>query len=242
MDIYTAPKRKKKGFTFLFLWIVCLISTVLIITLNPSPDTLTRIIGMAAFGGAIIFLPIWGFLIGNKLVKILSVLPVSLVTLFLICYLFILRPHKITGWSMAPNFDSGEYVLSEKVSYYFNSPKRGDVIIFKRPDIAGDFVDRIIGLPGEKISIKDGHVYINNKILDEPYVSGNTKSNSSVFIDENNMLIPDGNVVVMGDNRGRSDDSRDYGFIQFKDITGRMFYVYWPKSKSGLIKNPLVYN
>jgi signal peptidase I len=242
MDIYTAPKRKRKGFIFLFLWIVFLLSFILIVTLNPNPDVPTGIIGTIAFGGAILFLPAWGFLIGNKLVKILSILPLSLVALLLICYLFILRPHKITGWSMTPNFDSGEYVLSEKVSYYYNSPKRGDVIIFKRPDIVGDFVDRIIGLPGESIAIRNGHVYINNKVLIEPYVSASTETNSGIFIGENNIIIPEGNFVVMGDSRNHSNDSRDYGFIEQKDILGRMFYVYWPELKSGFVNNPLVYN
>ena len=175
----------------------------------------------------------------GKIVKIIAIIVFSFVILFFVIYLLILRPHKTTGGSMTPNFTSGEYVLSEKVTYYFNAPKRGDVIVFKRPDYENqEFFARIVGLPGDYISIRKDHVYINNKILEEPYIGANLKTATGSFIGEANLFIPEDKYFVLGDNRSHSNDSRSYGFVAKKDIKGRFFYIYWPKAKTGFVSNP----
>lgn len=141
---------------------------------------------------------------------------------------------------MKPSFVGEEYILSEKVTYYFNSPKRGDIVVFKSPYEFenDDMFARIVGLPGEYISIKTGHVYINNKILDEPYVKSGVTTESGSFIGTENVLIPENSYVILGDNREHSGDSRHYGFIKRDSIKGLVFYIYWPLSKVGSIKNP----
>jgi len=158
--------------------------------------------------------------------------------IFLIVYLLILRPHKIKGQSMHPNFPDGEYLLTEKISYYKGNPQRGDVIVFKPPISEDEFIKRVIGLPGETVSVKQGKIYINDKLLDEDYIK--VQTNGGSFLSESEeYVVPDGQYFVVGDNRPHSSDSRAWGPITKKDITGKAWLVYWPFSKSGFIKNPV---
>lgn len=160
------------------------------------------------------------------------------VAIFLVVYLTILQPHKIKGASMEPNFPDGEYLLTDKVSYRFNEPKRGDVIVFKAPVGEGDeFIKRIIGLPGEKVTLKDNHIFINDKLLSEKYLDENLKTSGGYFLGEGaTILVPDGKYLVLGDNRPHSSDSRSWGVIEKKVITGRAWLIYWPVSNAGLVK------
>src|SRR3989338_5796123 len=93
------------------------------------------------------------------------------VSIFLFIYLLVLQPHKIKGTSMEPNFPNGEFLLTDKITYRFNDPQRGDVIVFEAPGTNGDeFIKRIIGLPSEKVSINENQIYINEKLLNESYI------------------------------------------------------------------------
>src|SRR5260221_5190570 len=98
-------------------------------------------------------------------------------SIFLVIYLFVSSPHQVNGQSMVPTFQSGEYVLSDTVSYKLGNPHRGDVIVFHAPEAANcpkgtgcDFIKRVIGLPGETVSVHDNHIYINGQQLVEPYI------------------------------------------------------------------------
>src|SRR3989344_7510790 len=103
--------------------------------------------------------------LGAFFLDILEVV-VFAVAIFLFLYLLVLQPHKIKGQSMEPNFADGEYLLTDKVTYRFSEPKRGDVVVFEAPGTNNEeFIKRIIGLPGEQISLKDGKVAINNQVL-----------------------------------------------------------------------------
>lgn len=161
------------------------------------------------------------------------------VAIFLFVYLLVLQPHKIKGDSMQPNFPDGEYLLTDKVTYRFGEPKRGDVIVFKAPTGNGDeFIKRIIGLPGETVSITNGNIYINEKLLDEPYLSDELYTSSASFLSEGKKVaVPEESYLVFGDNRPRSSDSRVFGFITKEDITGRAWLVYWPMQNAGIIQN-----
>src|SRR5688572_29372748 len=110
--------------------------------------------------------------LGTFFLDILEVI-VFAVGIFFFVYLLIMRPHKIQGQSMMPDFPDGEYLLTVKVTYYLNTPKRGDVVVLVPPksvSTTDEFIKRVIALPGERISIHDGHVYINGNLLKEPYL------------------------------------------------------------------------
>ncbi len=160
------------------------------------------------------------------------------IAIFLFIYLLILQPHKIKGDSMQPNFPDGEYLLTDKVTYRLRQPDRGDVVVFEAPGAGGEeFIKRIIGLPGEIVSLKKGKVYINNKELSESYLALSLKTNGSTFLKENmEVVVPEGHFFVLGDNRPASSDSRTWGFVAKEKITGRAWIIYWPPPKVGIVK------
>lgn len=163
------------------------------------------------------------------------------VAIFLFVYLLLLQPHKIKGASMEPNFPDGEFLLTDKVTYRLEEPKRGDVIVFKAPVAEGEeFIKRIIGLPGENVSVKDSKVYINDKELEEPYLSSTVPTYSNYFLPEGaTVAVPQNEYFVLGDNRPHSSDSRAWGFVSKNKITGRAWLIYWPPKNAGTIKKPL---
>lgn len=140
---------------------------------------------------------------------------------------------------MAPNFQDSEYLLTEKVSYYTHNPVRGDVVVLSPPPAVSEtdeFIKRVIGLPGEKVMVKGGRVYINNKLLVEPYLDSNLYSPNGPFLaDGQEYTIPVGEYFVMGDNRPNSSDSRYWGPITKSEITGRAWVTYWPPKLSGVV-------
>ena len=172
---------------------------------------------------------------------------VSTAAIAILIYLFITQPHQVDGNSMLPNFHDGEFLLTDKLSYRLNVPERGDVIVFSAPPTAHcpaglncDFIKRVIGLPGETISVKNGHVWINGEVTNEPYLNyapithGGTTSGS--FLPEGkDMIIPDDKYVVLGDNRLASSDSREWGTINRNDIVGKAWLRYWPPNVAGVL-------
>lgn len=159
------------------------------------------------------------------------------IAIFLFLYLLVLQPHKIKGASMEPNFPDGEYLLTDKVTYRFREPARGDVIVFAAPpDKREEFIKRIIATPGENISIHDGHVYIDGNFLSETYLSSNLITEAGPFFQSHDSFkVPSEHYVVLGDNRPYSSDSRSWGLISKDDITGRAWVVYWPLSSAGFV-------
>jgi signal peptidase I len=224
------------------MWVLVIIAFIVYLAFYSQSDS-SGIFPAISLIAIILLLPVWGFLVGRKLMKIISILPLSFVILFYLFYFspLALRPHKVIGSSMEPNFTNGEYVLSEDISYYFGSPKRGDVVIFHSPVEKSEVFARIVGLPGEYISIKNGDVYINNFRLEEPYLAYDTLTenvdSTANYISESNVLIPNNEYAILGDNREYSADSRSYGFIDKDSIIGKMFYVYWPSDLRGFIKS-----
>lgn len=237
-----SAKKKKAGLVFLYIWLASValfaFSVVLISRFYASFDS-NIIVGLMVvlFFAVIFILPVWGFLLGNRLVKILVVIPAGLVVMLFVVYLFILRPNKVVGRSMTPRFIQGEYMFSEKVTYYFNSPKRGDVVVFHPPTAKSeDFFARIVGLPGENIAIRAERIFIDNKALSEPYLQPGVDTNPGPFLGESNVLIPKDEYVMLGDDRSNSNDSRHYGFVKKSKIESRIFYIYWPPDKRGLVE------
>jgi len=159
------------------------------------------------------------------------------IAIFLFLYLLILQPHKIKGQSMEPNFQDGEYLLTDKVTYRFSQPQRGDVVVFEAPGTNNEeFIKRIIGLPSENISLTNGHVLVNGQILDEQYLPASLMTEGGIFLKEGgSVTVPENSYLVLGDNRVASSDSRTWGFVAKNKITGRAWITYWPPPKLGFV-------
>jgi signal peptidase I len=162
------------------------------------------------------------------------------VGIFFFIYLLIMRPHKISGLSMMPNFQDAEYLLTEKVTYYTRNPQRGDVVVFTPPvSNTDEFIKRVIGLPGERVMVKDGRVYINDKPLPEPYLKDTVITLGGTFLsDDQEYTVPEDQYFVMGDNRPNSSDSRYWGPITKKAMSGRAWVAYWPANLVGVVQKP----
>lgn len=172
----------------------------------------------------------------NHIVEFFETLVVFL-AIGMIIYFFIAQPHKVSGSSMDPTFHSGDYIITNKIGYRINNPQRGQVIVFANPrDTSQDFIKRIIGLPGESVKVANGHVYINEKLLNEPYLAKGITTNPGQFLQEGvDVLVPEGNYIAMGDNRPASSDSRDWGFLTKGEIIGQVTLRYWPVTSAGVI-------
>lgn len=177
--------------------------------------------------------------LGAFFLDILQVI-VFAVAIFLFVYLLLLQPHKIKGHSMDPNFEDGEFILTDKISYRLGQPERGDVVVFKAPpDYQEEFIKRIIGLPGDKVKVQNGHVFVNGKEIDETqYLSPSVPTNAGTFNTEGTeVAVPEGQYLVFGDNRPNSFDGRFFGPITRDKITGRAWVAYWPIKRAGTIKH-----
>lgn len=141
---------------------------------------------------------------------------------------------------MEPNFVNGEYLLTDKLSYRFGDPERGDIIVFKAPPTYKDeFIKRIVGLPGEQVSVVSGKVLVNGKTISEEYLPNSFYTTAGKFATEGKTItISSDNYFVLGDNRSHSLDSRNFGLITRDKITGRAWVVYWPPAKAGTIEAP----
>lgn len=166
-------------------------------------------------------------------------------SIFLVIYLFVSSPHQVNGQSMVPTFQSGEYVLSDKVSYKLGNPHRGDVIVFHAPEAANcpkgtgcDFIKRVIGLPGETVSVHDNHIYINGQQVVEPYIPKEFEILPGLATKGHDITLGPDEFFVCGDNRPYSSDSRAWGPIKKTDIVGKAFFRYWPLSVAGKINRP----
>jgi len=162
-------------------------------------------------------------------------------SIFIVTYLFIMQPNQVKGASMEPTFQSGEYIFTSKITYKFRPMQKGDVVIFKspkNPDI--EYIKRVMGLPGDKVLVQNSEVYINGQQISENYISAKTNLWEGGFLKEGvTVTIPDGFIFVMGDNRPRSSDSREFGPININSIIGQVFYRYFPSNKIGPINNPI---
>jgi len=147
-----------------------------------------------------------------------------------LCYIFVGQLLEVDGESMFPTFKDKEQLVAEKLTLNYRKPERGEVMIFEHPTIKGELIiKRVIGMPNERILIKGGSVYINDNILMEPYLSENTVTEGNITIKENTeYIIPENHYVLMGDNRGKSTDSRYWGPISIEGMVGRGLFVYFP--------------
>ena len=170
---------------------------------------------------------------------------VMALSIFIIVYLFLFQPHQVKGNSMLTSFEDGEFLLTDKISYRFHPPARGDVIVFKAPktepcsEIECEYIKRIIGIPGDQVMVSKEKVYINGKPLLEAYLDLGTVTSAGVVLSEGKeIIVPENYYLAMGDNRNHSRDGREFGPIPRESIVGKAFFRYWPINKAGLVKHP----
>ena len=172
--------------------------------------------------------------------EIAKVVIISLLIIIPVRY-FLVQPFFVNGASMEESFHDGDYILIDEITYRFNDPVRGDIIVFRYPnDPSQFFVKRVVGLPGERVVIKNNTVTIYNDehprgfLLEEgSYLAPHQETRSSV----DTKLDPN-EYFVLGDNRLHSSDSRAWGPLNRSFITGRVFSRAWPLSKAEFFKDP----
>lgn len=141
-----------------------------------------------------------------------------------------LRPGQVSGFSMRPRIDSDEYVLINALAYRLGAPKRGDIVAFRHERSAPTvYLKRVIGLPGDRIAIVRGTVFVNGTALDEPYVRFRDARSFA------EITVPPDSYYVLGDNRANSDDSRVWGFVPASDLIGRALFGVWPPPHFGAL-------
>ena len=150
--------------------------------------------------------------------------------LALVIIVFLYQPVKVEGTSMAPLLSDQERIFINKFVYRFEPIQRGDVVVFWYPlDHSKSFIKRVVGLPGEAVEIRQGAVYVNGKIVPEPYVPPQYEDLS----DFGPVRVPKDNYFVMGDHRISSNDSRVFGPVASRFIYGRAVFAYWPVDHFG---------
>lgn len=136
---------------------------------------------------------------------------------------------------MSPALINGDYILVNKFVYKISDPKRGDIVIFKRDGL--DYVARVVSLPNENVRVYDDQILINNFPINESYAHG--KINDGQYINRfKSYAISNDSYVLIGDNRERSVDSRNYGEIKKSQIVGKVNYILWPTTRKGSIDDP----
>ena len=159
-----------------------------------------------------------------------TVLPAILIALLL--NVFVGQATRVQGQSMEPGLHTDQRLVVEKVSYRFHGPRRGDIVVIRVPSQGEELlIKRVVGLPGETVEIRDGRVYIDGQLLDEPYINGATRQGRT-----GRVVVPPLYVFVMGDNRDHSNDSRSFGPVPIENIIGRAWLSYWPLSNAGVVR------
>ena len=194
------------------------------------------------------------FSTGGSLIELVTIVVVAL-GLALGIQQFLVKPFRIPSESMVPTLAVGQRVLVDRVGTHFGEPGRGDVMVFKPPKGADEsacgvshpedspcpkhtaarsdvnFIKRVVGLPGDRLSVRRGRVYINGKLQKEPFIRPD--AGCSICNEPRPITIPKGEYYMMGDNRGESADSREWGPVPETWFIGKAFFTYWPPNRIG---------
>ena len=141
---------------------------------------------------------------------------------------------RVDGFSMRPTLEDGEFLLVDKVSYFFGDVKRGDIIVFHFPlNPDEELIKRVIGLPGDRIVVQNNQVFVNGQLLNEPYIF-----QAPLYSGE--WLVLDDHLFVLGDNRNNSNDSKDWGMLPAENVVGKAVLIYWPPPMWDVLDHPEV--
>lgn len=172
--------------------------------------------------------------------EIFKIVIVSLAIIVPIRY-FLIQPFFVKGASMEPNFEDGEYLVIDEISYRFGEPQRGEVVVFRFPGNRSQFyIKRIIGLPGETIEIKNQQIIIENQSSPSGFILDESSYLQSIpAMGDYQITLKDDEFFVMGDNRTASYDSRRWGPLPKKDLIGRAWLRAWPASRAQVVETPV---
>ncbi len=147
--------------------------------------------------------------------------------------IFLYQPVKVEGTSMMPGLDDQERIFINKFVYHLEPIERGDIVVFRYPrDPSKSYIKRVVAMPGDRLRIADGRVYVNGRRLTESYVPDDYRDYRS-FPD---IQVPAHSYFVLGDHRSMSNDSRDFGVVDERYIYGKAVFVYWPMDKLGTLR------
>ncbi len=190
----------------------------------------------------------------GSLIELVTIVAVAL-GLALGIQAFVVKPFRIPSESMEPTLDVGQRVLVDRVSGHFGNPHRGDIVVFKPPKGADEdrcgvskpadepcprptpersdtnFIKRVVGVPGDRLKVIGGRVFIDGKEQKEPFIRPD--ESCDICNEGREITIPPGYFFMMGDNRGESADSREWGPVPKKWIIGKAFFTYWPPGRIG---------
>lgn len=175
----------------------------------------------------------------NPVVEIVKTLAMAGILAFGI-RTFVAEARYIPSSSMEPTLEINDRLIIEKISYHFQDPQRGDVVVFNPTQVLREqnfkdaFIKRVIGVPGDQVLVKNGQVYVNSKPIQEKYIA------QPPDYDFGPVVVPDNSYLVLGDNRNNSYDSHYWGYVPRQNLVGKAFVRFWPLDRMGpLDKQPL---
>jgi signal peptidase I len=179
----------------------------------------------------------------RRLIIEYAVIAIVAVLVAVLVQAYVVKPYRIPSESMENTLMPGDRVFVNRFIYHFTSVDRGNIVVFKSPSDGTVLIKRVIGLPGNVISLKDGAVYIDGKKLDEPYVRTQAGApepsepfdNGEPWDLQKPYTVPANNYFMMGDNRTNSGDSREFGPVSKNALIGEAFFIYWPLNRIGTI-------
>jgi len=183
----------------------------------------------------------------SVLLEIVETLVLTIV-IFVGIQTFVAQPYKVEQRSMQTTLQPGQYVLVDKLTPRWAPYERGDIVVFDPPaswavETNGvPLIKRVIGLPGDRVELRDGEVVVDGASLAEPYVyrggDGKPQSTEPQGEGTSEWVVPDGSLFVMGDHRQDSSDSRTFGPIEIAHVVGRAWLRYWPFAAFGVLERP----
>lgn len=142
---------------------------------------------------------------------------------------------RVDGFSMRPTLEDGEFLLVNKLSYFFGDVKRGDIIVFHFPlNPKEELIKRVIGLPGDHIVVQNNQVFVNDQLLNEPYIA-----QAPLYYGD--WVVAEDHLFVLGDNRNNSNDSKDWGMLPEENVVGKAVLIYWPPPMWDVLDHPEVF-
>lgn len=161
-------------------------------------------------------------------------------SIFIVTYLFLFRPTAVKGASMESTLHNNDRLILSSLTYKFRGVERGDIVAFRSPVNSNiDLIKRVIALPGDRIMVKNSHVYLNGNQLSEPYAVGKTLLWEEGYMKEGQeYTLEKGSFWAMGDNRERSSDSRMFGPVELDTILGQAAFRFSPGDRIGPFTNP----